>query len=203
MLLPKMGIAVVDADKCYSKVIQPGSSTLKAIEKEFGSKVINDDGTLNRGRLGDIIFQDEGCRRRLNGITHPAVTRQMLKEAAMHFITGKRVIVLDIPLLYETGVMLSLFNKVICVYCNPEQELARLMQRNTLTKGEAEQRMASQMSLEEKCRQADIIIDNSGTLNQLEERVHEVVLRHLQPSFIRAHATPLLVIVLTLAFGWM
>eukprot|EP00123_Amoebidium_parasiticum_P010086 comp19884_c1_seq1/m.24056 comp19884_c1_seq1/g.24056 ORF comp19884_c1_seq1/g.24056 comp19884_c1_seq1/m.24056 type:complete len:233 (-) comp19884_c1_seq1:57-755(-) len=201
-LLQAKGVAVVDADEAYRKVTQPGSSTLKKLAAEFGPEVICENGSLNRPVLGKMVFSDDEKRRKLNRITHPAVRWQMLKEVAYHFFTGRRVVVMDVPLLYETGVMLKVVGKVICVYCNPEQELERLMRRNALTREDAEARIKAQMSLEEKCRRADVVIDNTSTLERLEESVDDVVRTHLLPSVFEAHKYPLMLIGSLLAARW-
>lgn len=102
-MLKSHGIAVIDADVLARKVVEPGTRGLRRIVAEFGQDVLNPDGTLNRAKLGDIIFNNEAQRRRLNSIVHPAVQRAMFWGVLRSWFRGDRMCVLDVPLLIEVG----------------------------------------------------------------------------------------------------
>jgi len=169
------GVAVLDADVIARKVVEPGRPAWKKIKKEFGDEVFLPNGTLNRQRLGEIIFANQEKRRILNKITHPQVYKEMFLQCLALFLKGHRYAVLDLPLLYESGYMVPFVNKIVVVKCRPEQQLQRLMDRNLFTAQEALSRINAQMSLEEKCRRADFVIDNSRSVEDTETQVRRTV----------------------------
>ncbi|KAJ1926174.1 Dephospho-CoA kinase [Tieghemiomyces parasiticus] len=155
------GIPIVDADLIARQVVEPGQPAHRAIAQHFGPDVFLPNGTLDRPRLGQIIFADETQRRVLNGITHPAVRRRMLREVLCHYLHGSPLVVLDVPLLFES--QLDRFvSATVVVYCDEATQLARLMGRDGFDETTARQRMAAQMDMEAKCARADIVIDNTG-----------------------------------------
>ncbi|KAE8742140.1 hypothetical protein FOCC_FOCC012347 [Frankliniella occidentalis] len=169
------GIPVVDADAIAREVVEPGTNAWKKIKEVFGEEVLLPTGYLNREKLGEIIFADATKRRMLNEWTHPEIHRTIMFEALKHFLTGNNYIVLDLPLLFESGVMLQYIHKVICVTCTPEQQLERLMKRNTMAKTLAQQRIAAQMPLEEKCEKAHYVIDNTNELEETRKQAQRIV----------------------------
>ncbi|KIJ34681.1 hypothetical protein M422DRAFT_181728, partial [Sphaerobolus stellatus SS14] len=102
-LLKSYGIPVIDADVLAREVVAPGTRGLSQIVKEFGQDILKDDGTLNRPKLGDVVFRDESKRKKLNAIVHPAVRRAMLWSVFKCWMRGERLCVLDVPLLIEAG----------------------------------------------------------------------------------------------------
>ncbi|XP_072028665.1 dephospho-CoA kinase domain-containing protein-like [Amphiura filiformis] len=167
-----LGVTIIDADKIARKVVEPHRPAWKLIVRHFGEEILLEDGSINRAKLGTIIFADHSKRRVLNSCTHPYIQREMFSEIVKCFIRGEHYAILDIPLLYEGSKLLSFINQVIVVYCDKENQLFRLMARNYLTKEEAQQRIDAQMSLDKKCDLADHVIDN----NQTKDRTKEAVL---------------------------
>lgn len=156
-------VPVIDADLIARDVVRPGCRAWRKIREIFGDEVLLETGELDRAKLGSIIFADESKRRLLNFITHPAIHRAMFIECFKCLIRGHRFVVFDIPLLYETNMMLKWFSRVIVVRCTAEQQLSRLLSRNPeLSEEDARRRIASQMSLADKCELADFVIDNSS-----------------------------------------
>jgi len=137
---------------------------LAQIVERFGQAVLHEDGTLNRKKLGEIVFADEAKRKALEAITHPAI-RAVMRERMdkLQREAPNRLVVVDVPLLYESGLQ-SLFEEVMVVYVPRSVQLERLMKRDGLSKADAERRLNAQMDIEEKKRLADIVIDNSGSL---------------------------------------
>lgn len=166
------GIPVVDADIIARKVVMPGSQGLADIVARFGEAVLLADGSLDRQRLGALIFSQEEERHKLNAVLQKYI-RQQIKNETQDFINqGHALIVLDIPLLYEAGYEREC-DAVMVVYTTSDVQLARLMARNHLSEQEAHDRITSQMSLEEKKSRADIVIDNNGTLSETYQQVEK------------------------------
>lgn len=180
-MLVSRGALLVDADIIAREVMLPGHPVLAAVQERFGPEVMNDDGTLNRKALGRIVFGDQAELQALNNITHPAI-RQEVKQRMMTFELQQpdKLVVVDIPLLYESKLD-NLFQEIMVVYVPRTLQLQRLMERDGLAALEAEQRLASQMDIEEKKRKADIVIDNSKDLQYTEQQL-EQWLRHKRLS---------------------
>lgn len=172
-LLVSKGALLVDADVIAREVMLPGHPVLAAAVEHFGQAILLPDGTLDRRRLGDIVFHDPAERKALNDITHPAI-RQEIREQMQTFERehSDRLIVVDIPLLFESGLE-AMFEQVLLVYAPFEVQVERLMERNRLTKDEAVARIRSQMDIEEKKKRADVVIDNSGQPSETERQVDE------------------------------
>ncbi|MGD6802532.1 dephospho-CoA kinase [Rossellomorea vietnamensis] len=164
-LLAQKGFTVVDADLAARKVVEPGEPAYLKIVETFGQDILNKEGTLDRAALGSIIFHNEERRKELNGIVHPAVRAEMLAEKEKAFEDGKQTVVMDIPLLFESN-LTWMVEKTVVVYVDRDTQLSRLMLRNGLTEEEAEARVNSQMSLDEKRNLADAILDNRGTISE-------------------------------------
>ncbi|AIQ73474.1 MULTISPECIES: dephospho-CoA kinase [Paenibacillus] len=170
-LLVNKGARLVDADVIAREVMLPGHEVLAAAAKQFGKEILFPDGTLNRAKLGEIVFQDPVALQTLNNLTHPAI-RQEIKNRmySMEQEEPKRLIIVDIPLLFESGLE-SLFHEIVVVYVPREVQITRLMERNRLSLEEAEARLNAQMDIEQKRNKADYIIDNSGDLAYTEQQV--------------------------------
>lgn len=170
-LLVNKGALLVDADAIAREVMLPGHPVLAAVAEHFGQAVILEDGTLDRKKLGDIVFRDPSQRKALNDITHPAIRKEI--RGRMDDLQREhpdKLVVVDIPLLYESGLE-HMFERVMVVYAPEHVQLERLMRRNQLTAEEAAARIRSQMDIEEKKRKADIVIDNSGDAEETERQV--------------------------------
>lgn len=170
-LLVERGAFLVDADQIAREVVAPGEPALEAIASLFGQAVIHKDGTLDRKALGAIVFEDKRLLAELEAITHPAIRNRMQERIRDY---GDRhpdkLIVADVPLLYETG-QESLYEGVMVVYVPEAVQLERLMLRNRMAEAEARRRISLQMDIEEKRRRADWVIDNSGDLEQTKAQV--------------------------------
>ena len=170
-LLKKRGFQVIDADAVVHELQAIGSSLLSEITKAFGSTVLHDDGSLNRGELGKIAFGNAKNRARLEAMVHPAVRAEFEREIRQ---SKAEVLFLDVPLLFESGFDdMTAVNLVISA--SREIQLKRLEERDGLTEQEAHARIDSQMSMCEKVARADFVIDNSGTLCELEENVEKFI----------------------------
>ena len=157
----ELGCRVLDADQTAREVVSPGSPGLEAVAKAFGKDVLDDDGSLNRQQLGALVFADDQKRQQLNFLLHPfIIARQdeILREWERE--DPERIGIVDAALMIESGGY-KRFDKLIVVHCRPEVQLQRLMLRNDLSREEAQRRIDSQMSQEEKKTFADYLIDTS------------------------------------------
>lgn len=170
----ELGCRVLDADQTAREVVAPGAAGLKAVVDAFGDEILAPDGTLDRARLGSIVFADEEKRQRLNHLLHPfIIARQdeILREWEAENPDG--IAIVDAALMIESGGY-KRFDKLIVVHCRPEVQLERLMLRNQLSLAEAQRRIASQMPQEEKQKYADYLIDTSDGFEPTRVRTVEV-----------------------------
>ena len=170
----ELGCHVLDADQTAREVVEPGSEGLAAVVKHFGSEVLTDDGRLDRQRLGELIFADAQQRQLLNSILHPFIIAkqdEVMREWEQSDPDGVGIV--DAALMIESGGYRR-FDKLIVVHCRPEVQLERLMLRTGLSLSEAQQRISSQMSQEEKQRYADYLIDTSDGFESTRERTVKV-----------------------------
>lgn len=173
--LKKLGVPVVDADLIARQVVEPGKPAYEAIVRTFGDDLILEDGQLDRPKLGRRIFGDEAARAKLNRITHPAVQRAMLWEVLSFWIRGHGMCVLDVPLLFEGGLDRAC-GTVVVVACDDAMQMQRLRARDAhLTQEDAEQRVKSQMAMQRKRQLADVVLENAGTVEELEDKVKTFV----------------------------
>jgi len=173
-VLAELGGHVIDADEIAREVVQPGTKGLKSVCDAFGETVLNDDGSLNRAKLGSIVFADEAKRMQLNNLLHPliiAAQDDRIRELQQHDPGG--IVIIDAALMIESGGFRRL-DKLIVVHCRPELQLQRLMMRDGLSLEAAEQRIDSQMPQEEKKKYADFLIDTSGDFDSTRAQVKAV-----------------------------
>ena len=168
--LKELGAFVCSADESSHRLTAPNGEALPAIRSTFGDDVFLPDGTLDRRALGEIVFSDPNCRRALEAIIHPAVQRDMLNEIAKAGEEGFRVVVMEVPLLYETG-MDALCGEVWVAYLDFENQALRLMNRDRLTREQAQARIQSQMSLDEKAKRADAVIRTDKSVQEVQREV--------------------------------
>jgi len=170
-LLASYGAVVIDADKLAREVVEPGTAGLARVVKEFGEGVLRPDGSLDRERLASLVFADDAARQRLNGIVHPLVGERAaaLKGQARE----DAVLVHDVPLLVEAR-LAALYDLVVVVDAPVETQIDRLVRLRGMTEEEARARIAAQASRDERRAVADVVIDNSGTLEELEAQVREL-----------------------------
>ncbi|HEY6789292.1 MAG TPA: dephospho-CoA kinase [Trebonia sp.] len=173
--LAALGAVVLDADKAAREVVKPGTPGLARVVESFGAGVLTGDGSLDRPKLGDIVFGDPEALATLNGIVHPLVHEHIraAEDAAIAAGGDDLVLVHDVPLLAEGG-RGSGFGLVIVVDVPTELQVARLMAHRGMTAEQATARMAAQATRAERLAIASIVIDNSGTLDDLDRRVAEV-----------------------------
>jgi len=172
--LAERGAVLIDADVAARKVVEPGSPGLARIAAAFGAEVLRPDGSLNRERLGEIVFADPGLRAELNAIVHPLV-REWMQEAEHAAVQtdGEAIVVHDVPLLAESRGKAG-FDTVIVVDVPPDLQVERLVRLRGMGAEQVRARMAAQASREQRLAVADIVIDNSGSLDDLDRRVAEV-----------------------------
>lgn len=156
------GAQIVDADLIARQVVAPGEPSWQAIRELFGEQVLNADGTINRPLLGKWVFNNPVLRRRLEKIVHPRVRARMdVQVECIRQTSPRSVVVQDIPLLFESQ-MTDGLAEIIVVYAPVALQLQRLVSRDGLAIPDARTRIAAQMPVDEKCRRATIIINNSG-----------------------------------------
>ncbi|MDK1343665.1 dephospho-CoA kinase [Streptomyces sp. 378] len=170
-LLVECGAVLIDADRIAREVVAPGTPGLASVVEAFGEEILAEDGSLDRPRLGAIVFADAQKLATLNAIVHPLVGARSreLEEAAAE----DAVVVHDVPLLTETG-LAPLYDLVIVVDAAPETQLDRLARLRGMTEEDARARMAAQATRERRREIADIVIDNDVPLRELEQRVTDV-----------------------------
>ncbi|MEV5736809.1 dephospho-CoA kinase [Streptomyces sp. NPDC052292] len=170
-LLVEHGAVLIDADRIAREVVAPGTPGLAAVVDAFGTDVLTADGSLDRPRLGSVVFADPGKLAVLNAIVHPLVgARSRELEAAA---AEDAVVVHDVPLLTENG-LAPLYDLVIVVDAGPATQLDRLVRLRGMTEDDARARMAAQATREQRRAIADIVIDNDVPLDTLRKRVAEV-----------------------------
>ncbi len=177
--LEDAGAVIVDADKIARKVVQKGQPAWQEIVRAFGQSILLPDGEINRIRLGDIIFNDPAQKQALNRIVHPEVISETATRLAeIENNQPCAVVILDVPLLIESGMDAGL-SDIIVVYVPESVQIERLMERDALSQAQAFARIRSQMPIEEKKKRATIVIDNSGSLENT-RRISLTVYQHLK-----------------------
>jgi dephospho-CoA kinase len=166
----RLGVPTIDADRLARDVVLPGTPGHAAVVQRFGREVLDPRGTLDRRRLGAIVFTDPSARRDLEAIVHPAVQQATddwfaALDAGVHPFA-----IADIPLLFEVGRERA-FDTSIVVACDPETQVKRVIARDGLTEGEARQRLAAQMPIDEKVRRADFVVWTDGTTEETNTQV--------------------------------
>lgn len=166
----QVGVPVVDADVGAREVVKPGTEGLKRIEAAFGKKVIADNGSLDRKALGKIVFQNKLELKKLNHILGDLIAIWIQSEKERYVHQGAPLVVLDIPLLFESGYDEDV-EKVMVVATTPEIQLERLMQRDQIDQEAAQQKISAQQSITEKITKADFVIDNNGSKENTRNQV--------------------------------
>lgn len=174
--LAELGAIIIDGDLTAHRLMEPYQPTWEDIVRVFGRDILNTDLTIDRVKLGAIVFNDRERLKVLNQITHPRIIAEVQNEMQhLRHTQANAVLVLDVPLLFE-GHMDKLCDQVWVVWVSREKQIERLMERNCLSREEAIKRIDTQMPLDEKARRADIVIDNNGTM----EETLAQVLHHYQ-----------------------
>jgi dephospho-CoA kinase len=174
--MSELGLAVLNADALAHRLIEPGQPAYDDVVREFGREILRADGTVDRKKLGDLVFRDSAKRERLNRIVHPRVIEareEQLKE--MQAQNPRGLAIVEAALLIEAGYYKKLDRLIVCS-CRPEQQMDRLRARG-LTEEEARQRIEAQLPLAEKLRLADDVVDCSGTLEETQRQADALVAR--------------------------
>ena len=173
-ILRRLGAAIINADELSREVVQPEQAAWQDIIKTFGPDILLEDKTLDRRKLRKIVFENSEARKKLENIIHPRVRALAEKRISELAAAGSSVIVYEVPLLFEAQIHLWV-RPVILVACDIETQKQRLLERDRLTELEGQQHLDAQMSLAEKRRLADYVIDNNGSLEELETQVKAVL----------------------------
>ncbi|HHY38113.1 MAG TPA: dephospho-CoA kinase [Clostridia bacterium] len=180
-ILQDFGAFVVDADETAREVLSVGTPAWRQVKEAFGEDVFDSEGIVDRKRLGRIVFSDEARLRELERITHPHIIKIIKEKLQGAMNSGYDLIVLDAPLLIETG-LTSLVDYVWVVYAPEDLQIRRAMVRDGLTRDEAVSRIHSQMDLKEKVKYADVVINNDGTLEDTRRQVLRALEKVLGPG---------------------
>jgi len=181
-VLTKMGAEIIDCDLLVHELTRPGSRCWQEIVDTFGKDFLRQDGSLNRRKLGLLVFDNPDALEKLNAIVHPAVIgiiKERIEEARKS-PEPPDVLVVDAPLLIEAG-MVPLVDEVWVVKVDESTQMERLIARDRLTLREALSRIKAQMPLEEKIKFADVVIDNSGIVEETERQVRDSLARSGNP----------------------
>ena len=168
-ILKNLGAKIIDADKIAHKIMEPEGPAYSDVVQFFGNNILDEDGSINRKKLGEIVFNNSELRQQLEKITHPIILREIkgkFKE------DSENNTVLVAPLLFEVGID-NLVEEVWVIYCSRETQIKRLRNRDNITREAAKVRINAQMSLEKKIKQADLAIENEGSLKEFERKLKD------------------------------
>lgn len=172
-MLAELGAVIIDADQISRSLTAPDGLALPAIRQTFGDGVFHADGTLDRPALSAVVFADKQAIEKLNAITHPLVKKQMEQQLEDCRKNGAKVVVLDVPLLFEAN-MQHMGDVVACVTAPEEVQISRMASRNGYSREEALSRIRNQMPVHEKAARSDIVIDTDKPLDELQEAVERL-----------------------------
>ena len=179
-ILERLGAAVVDADVLAREVVAPGQDAWRDIVETFGAEVLRPDKDLDRQKLRSLIFSDPLARKKLEAIIHPRVRALAEKRIGEHAAAGREIVVYEVPLLFE-GNLHDWLRPVVLVACDVQTQKQRLQERDRVNSADAQKHIDAQMSLDEKRRLADYVIENNGTLEDLDRQV-EAVLKKIKST---------------------
>lgn len=169
-ILRKLGARIIDADMVACRVVEKGQPALMKIIDYFGGSVLNVDGSLNRKKLGEIVFSDPKKLNRLNAITHPEIKRMTKELFEKERKKSTQRIIYDCPLLIE-GNLIDMVDEIWLVYVDEQTQLNRLMERDHFSKEQALKRIENQLPLKRKFEYADVLINNNGSIEELEKKI--------------------------------
>lgn len=173
-MLKALGCPVIDADLLARQAVEPGQPALEKIVSIYGLSILASDGTLDRKKLGALIFQDPKKRAELEEIVHPYVKQLAENERRQLSQKGHKLAFYDVPLLFEKNLE-DQFEAVVVVYCDEKIQRQRLRERDQLSQKEIDDRLRSQLPLSEKKARADFVINNNGTLQELQAEVAKLL----------------------------
>lgn len=173
-ILKELGAYIIDLDEIAREIVEKGSPCLEEIAAQFGKGILKSDGSLDRKKLGDLVFSDRGKLKKLNSIVHPAMIDRVEKELAeLEKRPDIPAVVIDAAILVEMGLH-RLVDSVWLVKADRKTQIRRLVERDGMSREKAENIIDSQMPMEEKEKFADIIIENSGTKKELETKIRKL-----------------------------
>jgi dephospho-CoA kinase len=180
-MFAELGASVIDADTLGHEAMAPGGPAYDAVVANFGGAVLNEDGTVNRNRLAQIVFDDPARRAVLEEVTHPHIIDLMGMRIEEAIQAGSKFMVVEAALLIEKGPD-QVFSGIIVVYADPEAQATRLSGRSGVPLGEAQKRIAAQLPLISKVGRADFVIDNTGTIEDTRQQVIRVYFSATSPD---------------------
>lgn len=173
-MFEELGCKVIDSDRVTRQLFEVGNPVNKLVAEAFGPSVVASDGSIDRRVLGEMVFNNPELRQKLNSLVHPAIKERQSEFLARVAAEDPHAIgIVEAALIIEAGTYKN-YDKVIVVTCPPEVQRQRLQERSNLTPEQIESRIASQMSMEEKVRFADFVIDNSGDIGRTRRQVREI-----------------------------
>lgn len=170
----KYSIPIVDADAIARKLQEIDGPAYKKMVEVFGADILNEDGSIDRKKVGELVFNNPEQRQKLNSITHPLIRKEINKQIFKHFLHCEKYVLVDIPLFFEVKKKSTIYADVITVATTPKLQIERLMKRNNLSEEEATNRINAQMPIEEKCARSSIVIRNNSTQEDLERQIDEI-----------------------------
>ncbi len=173
-LIESLGFSVVDADQISHMLSLPEQEAYKKIVSHFGKTILNADLSLDRKKLGQIVFSDEKAKTVLENILHPLIQQEVIKQKQQLERKGEKLAFYDVPLLFEKNLQKN-FDATVLIWCDPKTQLERLMKRNSLTKEEALSRISNQIPLIQKVKWATHCVDNSGDMEDLENQIRRLI----------------------------
>ncbi|WP_319004471.1 dephospho-CoA kinase [Halobacillus litoralis] len=171
-----MEIPVIDADQISKDVVEPGKPAYQDIVDVFGQDILQEDKSIDRKKLGKIIFSDETKRNQLNQIVHPRVREGMVQQRESYKSKHVPAVVLDIPLLFESS-LTDYVEKTLVVFVDEQTQLERLMERDDSKREDAEERINAQIPIKEKAQMADAVINNNGTVEESKKQLRDILYR--------------------------
>jgi dephospho-CoA kinase len=178
-LFAEYGIPSIDTDKIYSEITSYRSECMEALISAFGPSVANDDGSLNRVEMRRLVFSSEGSearRKLLNDITHKFVLAETDRRIDEYRRDGKAAVIADVPLLFESGFDAKC-DFIVAVVADKDTRISRIVDRDGITKDQAEKRIMTQIPAEELIKRSDFVIDNNGSVDKLRENVRALFLK--------------------------
>lgn len=173
-MFKREGAYIIDIDKISRDVVKPGKPAWQEVVNVFGKEVLNEDETLNRKKLGDIVFSDAEKRGKLEEIIHPKISAEKQRKISEIAKKDKQaIVIIDIPLLIETNKQ-DTVDKVVLVYTSSQGQIERLVKRDDFSLKDAHKRLASQMPIENKKKFAHYVINNEGPLDKVQKEVKEI-----------------------------
>ena len=178
--LAKLGAGIVDTDLIAHLITASKGIAIPLIEKQFGAEFIDPDGALNRSKMRSLVFENPEARKAIEAITHPLIREETNKQAMRLAKEGVPYLVFVVPLLIESGTWLGLIDYLVVVDCPEETQIKRVMHRSNLTRNEVERILTAQASRQERLSHADMVIENQGSLVDLETGVQSLHQKILQ-----------------------